>query len=81
MLKYVLDNLYLGGDFSLFVTYLLTSLFDSFANRKGEKKVLWFWPVASNKGPRGCSVAPPPTGVRGRMERKRQNLWVNIRAV
>jgi len=36
---------------------------------------------ASNKGPRGCSVTPPPAGVGRRIGRKRQNLWARIRTV
>ena len=30
--------------------------------------------MASNTGPHGCSITPPPTGVGRRMERKRQKL-------
>ena len=37
--------------------------------------------LASNKGPCGCFIALPPNGVGRRMERKRENLWVGIRAV
>jgi len=37
--------------------------------------------VAGNKGPRGRPATPPLTGVGRRMERKRQNSWVSIRAV
>jgi len=36
---------------------------------------------ASNKGLRGHSMAPPPTGVGRTMGRKRQNWWVGMRAV
>jgi len=37
--------------------------------------------LAGNKGPRSCSIAPPPAGVERRMKRKRQNSWVGIRTV
>jgi len=34
-------------------------------------KYLQFRPMASNKGPRSCSIAPSPAGVGRTMERKK----------
>ena len=36
--------------------------------------------TAGNQGPCGHSITPPPAGVGRRMERKRQNSWVGVRA-
>jgi len=36
---------------------------------------------AGNKGPQGCSIAPPPLGWGGEWKEKGKNAWVRIRAV
>jgi len=45
----------------------------SFSNisEASHSSLLSWLAMASNKGPNSGSVTPPPTGVRGRMERKR----------